>query len=424
MKRILSVLLILSLCCCMAFPVSATTVDHYRFNVLDLCTLNDEGNQTYLNSGDNSVTFNYGFRSIVSGVDILCKFYVAPSAVYFVDFAGNRHPLEVVSLGNDLYRVYGSFNISDNTNITLVISTTQSNSVDFYSFYVSSVASTYFDSECYCNIGTVDYDSTIHFVPTDEINYRTFRGTDDFLLANYSLYLYNLDWRKYDYVDFLVLCNVDSVSSVTCTIGSLNVPFEVSFIDNDSMTAHDFLFSVRVDCRGLDRSSSDYPTVYVEGNVITGELNMISVMACSGVLDTTLNTEFTLLQRIKNAITSGFGDLENTLYTYFSYINSWMNDQTSAIVSALRGDTAPGDSFQSDVAEKDSELKDMAAIMDSVDKPDVNGIDVNVNDYVDSNILAGSMYGISYVASSPLFSDVLLMAVLLATAGFVLYGKR
>ena len=66
----------------------------------------------------------------------------------------------------------------------------------------------------------------------------------------------------------------------------------------------------------------------------------------------------------------------------------------------------------------------MAAIMESVDQPDLNSVNVSADTYVDSTVLAASMSGVTSVIGGPVFLDVIMMSLMMATAGYVLFGKR
>lgn len=515
MRRYISIFCVaLIVVMCMVSPVSAADLnDTTYFNVM---------NYSLPNSGSGTLVWYSEpvFFEVPYGIYPYVDFVVRSNSSTLNAYStpepgGSKLELNVILIGTYsstyLYRVYGNTHGYSSDRLYIDFTLQDSSYVDFLSFYASNVTTNYFDSDCNMTIGTVDYDSNIHFVSTDEINYRTFTGTSDYMLANYTSYLYNLNWKKYDYIDYIVFLSVDSVTTITCTMGGVNVPFEISFIDNDAMLYHDFMISIRVDCRELDRTSSDYPMVTFQGNVACDELNMIAVMSCYGVVVNSLDIEMGVLQKFMHLVSNGLTNIGNLISTHtatlktqatlirsnintnfesldtwistmnenldseltkirvaindrFAELDTWITDQTTSLVAsieamdlnldgeinkvrvaintnftkldqwllnqtetlenAIRGDTTPGDNFQDDVDEKDSQLDQMAAVMDSVDQPDLNKVNVSADTYVDSTILAASMSGITAVIGGPVFLDIIMMSLMMATAGYVLFGKR
>lgn len=138
-------------------------------------------------------------------------------------------------------------------------------------------------------------------------------------------------------------------------------------------------------------------------------------------LKTALSTHFT---NLTTAIQTQFTQLKTALNTHFSNLSSWISQQTATLEAAIRGDTAPGNSFQDDVSDKDEQLDDMAEVMDSVTKPAIKDINVSVNQYVkpaDMQLLATPL---SVFFEADLFRSMIIMSILLATVSFTLYGKR
>lgn len=434
-------------------PVQASSIDAVPSNYIDLLdyyTVRNSGSNFFSFSGsaDNFIDLPSSFYS--NYVDILFSVNGPALSAFEIYWNSSKYNLNIESCGNGFYRAYGAIRIDSYSRVYFSTSNTSGTSyVQLWSFKMFSPG-TSSESECYCAIGTVDYDRTIHYVPGDEINYRTFTGTTDYQLAGYTLNIYNLDWKKYDYIDYYLYTTVDSITSVSCTIGDKTVPFEISYIDNDSMTSNDFCYSITVDCTGLDRSVDDYPLIVVYGNVVTNGVNMISMLGCRGYVSlNTIDPQVHFLSKIKtsldnilssissnfsnlnawiitqtNSISTSFSTLRSEITTHFSNLNSWITAQTTILERAIRGDTAPGNSFQDQVSQKDQQLNDMAAVMDSVERPNINSVNVSPQNYVDGTVLAASMSGITSVIGAPVFLDVIMMSLIMATAGYVLFGKR
>lgn len=465
MKRYISLsCILLVLVACVASPVSASDlVFSNMVQLLDYGTANNSGSNYISFSGSAVTRYSVPAATDYNYVDMLVYCAgAAPTSISVGGYDSALHNLTILRVSGDYYRVYGKFNSAFFPEFVIKFN---SSGDSWYTVLSIRAGLSGYDSlevESYCEISAYDYNKTIHYVPTDEINSRTFTGTDNFSLAEYNLFLYlDESWKKYDYVDFLMLTTVDSVVSVSAGIGSISIPHSVSFLDNDSMSTNQFIYNVRLDLRNLDRTINDFPMITVTGNVITSGINVITVLGTTAYVSTDVvdadvfwlnrifnklvdvfdnitglrndqNSLFTSLSSwiqtqtstITETLWNSLGYLREDLFIYFGRVDSWISTQTNILESAIRGDTAPGDSFQQEVNQKDQQLNDMAAVMESVEQPDLNSVNVAANSYVDSTVLAASMSGITSVFSQGLYFDVILMSIMMATAGYVLFGKR
>lgn len=397
---------------CIVSPVNAVDNELAMMDVLQYTSVNSEGN-FFSFTGSTVIDLELPYNTFLYSVDLLFNAYGVTSIE--VLWGGQEFPLSITSIGNGLFRAIG-YITGNYTSLSLRFNNNGSapTYVTLISCRVDTLDVSSFDSEAYCTIATVDYDSTIHYVPTDTINYRSFKGTDEALVSAYRLDLYNLDWRKYDFIDYLIYLSVGSVDSITCELDGVIVPHTVSILDNSTEFSNDYLICIRVDCRNLDRSVNGVaPYVSITGNVILGEVNLVSVMSCVGLIDSNINWVNIFLRKILSSLNE---KLDSIIY--------WIKYYSDQILVAIRGDTAPGNEFQQEVEQKDQQLKDMAAVMDSVDRPDTNSVIVSADTYVDQTVLATSMQGLTAVISMPVFLDVIMMSLILATAGYVLFGKR
>lgn len=456
---------------CMAVPVSATeTNSGSLINVLDYSTADDSGTNSFGSGGTLVATARYEipFRPYVRFVDIVfTSANGAPSSVYFRDSL-----LTLEQITGRLFRAYGYVTVTGSTFDLTFNSDTNGVTYNVVSFYVSTYASSAYDIEAYCDIGSVDYISTIHYVPDDEINYRQFLGTENYDDVYLNLYLYTDDWKKYDYIDFQLFLTCGGINSISAMMGSTNIPLEISMTSDNSYVTNDYYITIRMDLTGLDRTSNDEPMIIVEGLVAQGLVNEVNVYNVSGhvALDnvdpvsywlysinktisagfssvsswisaqtTAIQTQFTQLKTAisghftnlnswittqTSAIQTQFTQLKSALSTHFTNLDKWIDSQTAALEAAIRGDTSPGDEFQQEVEDKDQQLDDMAAVMDSVERPELNSVNVSADTYIDTTVLAASTQGLTTVIAAPVFLDVIIMSILMATAGYVLFGKR
>lgn len=125
-------------------------------------------------------------------------------------------------------------------------------------------------------------------------------------------------------------------------------------------------------------------------------------------------------------ISNKFNDLHTMISGKINDLHTMMVNKFNALEAAIRGDTAPGESFQDQVDQKDQQLENMADVMESVTQPALDSVNVAADSMVDSNVLAVSMSGLTSVIgdTGSIFYQMIVMSIMMSTAGFVLFGKR
>lgn len=479
MKRFISLsCAVLFLVCCIAVPANAADINNNTFfNVLDFASANSSGSNYVQVPSNGSFSYNWTQYSSVYYVELLVNIIGAvPSAVYF-DTYDRDDLLTIDHISGDLYRIYGKCgygSVYTSASIRFVSSGTSFVTVN--GFNLLTVANNHILSEAYCEIASPVFDGTIHYVPTDEINYRIIDAAANFQNNYFFAYIWSDDWKEYDYLDFQLMFDCLNITSINAVMGSINVPIETTIYDSTSVDGNRYFVSMRMDLSGLDRSTSDYPMITVMGRLNTSVINSINFVGCSGfVLTDSIDPYIYWYQKIFSSVSSGFTNLgtwisnqttsllnslsslkdsissfsdrvsqlfSDWFYTlhnwvieqttaigkyfgdYFTYLHIWMNESTAALESAIRGDTDPGNDFSDEVDQKDQAFDDMAQVMDSVTKPDVQDINVSVDQYVkpaDVQILAAPL---TVFFEADLFRNMIIMSILLATVSFTLYGKR
>lgn len=453
MKRYVSLACIaMVLVMCLVSPVSASEIEKYYYDFLDFNYVSDSDNIFRFSVADETVNIKAPFYSDWKYCDIILYSSFPLSDVRVPD----NKSLSIISLGGGYYRLYGNLSgyYLDHLPLTFLDST-ESGYVYFYS--VRCVTSAYKSSPVpfegvgsYSN-GTFNMSKNFG----DDRPTRTIFTNSDIDNRDFILYLSSPNWRAYDYVEFQCYFNVSSIDSISCTIGSYSVPFEVNYIYPDS-SDQSFYLTISIDCRNLDRSLSDdnYPMVIITGTEVFDGVSLVALMDSIGYLYyDEISSDFLLFSDLFERLSAHFsnlngwfdtqtvtlsnkiGDVISNLNSNFSHLewkiddlfyalHIWMNEKTDILESAIRGDTSPGNSFQQQVDQKDQQLNDMAAVMESVDQPDLNSVNVSANTYVDGTVLAASMSGITSVFSQGLFFDLIVMSIMMATAGYVLFGKR
>lgn len=450
-KEVPSLKRIISLCCValicvftLAAPARAAEISNDM--LLDVLEFNTDkiDVQTFTTSSP-TITFTLPEKIPVRYVECLVIIGgTTPSG--FTYHGDDDEAMTMTYLGNSMYRLYcdakGSFN-----RVKISCNTTGSTRVTFEQVKIASRPWTHTDIESYCDIASVDYNSTIHYVPSDTTNGRNFDAQDvQYAESMFTATFYVNDWQKYDYIDFSASFEVLGINSITAYFGDTLLEVEHNQWSNGQLM-QEYQITARVNLTGLDRTASYTPKVVITGQWYSGWVNRIDVLGTTGyVILNDYNFLYYYLGNIGNYIQTGFSNInswittqtialqtafvgqtsaiESFFTTNFGNLNNWIKTQTTALESAIRGDTSSGEDFQDDVQEELDELDQAQAVMDSVTKPAIEDIDVSVDQYVsqaDIQVLATPM---AVFFEGDLFSKVIIMSILLATVSYTLYGKK
>lgn len=435
-----------------AVPVSAAEANDNNFvNVLDYSSFDSDGDNFFSVNGTKEMIVSLPAYDYVRYVDLL----VLTSGGSFDVTAGvgtyAQESLTVEQINNNYYRVYGEMTFRRGSEIKFIFTTTSLRYLEILQFRYASELANSFDIEAYCQINTGDYNSTIHYVPTDTINNRSWVSDTDIENSFYQLFFWVEDWRKYDYIDVQLFLDVASIQSISGSMGGDNIDLDVSWIGGQQWDSNMYFVTIGIDCTQFNRSIDDDPMVVIEGNVKYQTTNGVAVSNVCGKifrnqlnnlaayfskleswiqnqtssLISSFNSNFSNLsswiQAQTDSIESAFTSLNSKIDTKFSNLNTWIKNQTTAIVDAINGDTSPGEQFQDELSSRNEELEEMSVIMDSVPKPDIDNISFDIQ--VDNSIqyLSSSL---GYIMSSSIFSNLFIMCFILALAAYILYGKR
>lgn len=406
MRRFIPVLL--SVCLLvgtLAVPASAAEIynDCYT-NLLDFSTIKDEGSAFWTLQPDDSVIW------------LSLPYYSSPKRVEFTfrcsgGFAGSvgvaigssTEPtsftnLTVTKIDTYLYRAYGDIS-GTGYRVYVKFNVSSTAWLQLFNFDLMFTENNVFNITGQMTIRTGSgYLDVINFNVADTINYREW-NVDGTVTANDVQFIATSDqWKKYDFLDFQFLYYVDSINTVSAMLGNSNLSCTYNIVENSSGDSEKFYYvTCRVDLRGIDRTTSSQPMVRIEGSEPTysGSRGYAGVVYMAGIVE---EAEVSFLTFWFNKITKGIDNIVNAL-----------------------SDRNGSDDLQNDVDNAGSELDNIGDIMDSVTRPDIGGVDTDITDEIGSDVdpsFITTFFQSDYVAS--IFSIV----AVLATAGYVLYGKR
>lgn len=415
MKRFISVFLCLILCFSIVVPVSASGLDPdtngYSFDALPYLDTN------YVDTSSIPIGGAVHFR--LSPPDLTnCNYFygylktddpyprIASSAAYF----------NLVFMGDNLFYFHGSFN-RDYTYFPIAYYKDNSSSfLNFLTFHVSPID--YITSDLSVSVTTTGSYSRRNITTYETININ---GTNILSTG--------------DYQNVVVLPDINADGTTSYPERTIFLTSVLTF----NWTAYD-----RVDIafyNGYD-TLTDY-MFHVDGiNVLesiqSGTLNGSQTTIVTldfSVLDPNINSSTCTIrmrgyQRFTSSSSQHFFIHRITGFSQTVSNNFWPSwlmkiiNKLDNIFTGREEDHTAADSFQDTVDEQASQFEDMSNTMNQVERPDIESIDLSTSNMVDTDSVILATNGIGTILENPIILRVILMALTLALAGFVLYGKR
>lgn len=387
------------------------------FNVLDYSTLNDSGDNFTSIKGTSDLNYAIPGEMMISYVDVVIFTGGLPiTSAYLQDIAqGYKSELKILQIndvsGKYVYRLYGAVRSAmyRSLTLTLVNNGTTYSYVEVESFKVSNNVLTHFGDLGTMELNTQSTRTTVNQTAVNTPVSITFDNTKG---APYTLNLACKNWAKYDYIDFTFSCYIDQVDSISASQGKISLPIQIVQWEDGSTDNNNYInnykFCVRVDVRGLNRESVNLPILTVSGMRGYDTVDRVFTLTCVyGYVETdSPNIFYYYFRQLRTSLGGWFSSLEDHLSNLFSASNDDAKD------------------FVDEAAGKVDQMNEVNSGMNDLVRPDVDGIDVNLDSYVspDSVLLLTSPF--TSLFSNDLFAKMLLIIVTLMLVSYVLFGKK
>lgn len=411
--KILSLLLSVTLLLFSVIPVhAAETGDFDLINVLDYCTPDDSGEYlVFLDAGETDVSFTGDPAFRAYDINLLCYITGTITGIKFISSGGVEFNLNYTKVAYNLYRITGYVQGYSIENSKLRFTHSSNISVEFLSYYINPVYADFVAELGTFYLETHGFSPTINYNPADTINGRTWTANEDYRNAYLSVNGNVNNWHLYDYLDLQFSFACSGINSISVMFGAETVPFQSSIILDAGLSVTEHIVTVRIDVRGLDRSSDSYPIICIEANCSPGLQNAFNVLSVAGVLD---------VESI-NPLSYWLHRLNSSIDTNFQVVFTWLR----SIFDSLQGNTQAADSFNDQAQQKNDQLQDMVGIMDSVSRPDINQLNPSLSIQNSGADIAGGIGPVLTVPmQNPIILQVLILSLTFVMIAYVLYGKR
>lgn len=394
------------LLCSFAVPVSAAEVekDDVFFNVLDYAYPNEGNVFNIYGEGSASCYFKLPTNRVVKYVDMIVTLNSGTSGLTAqIGGPSKKIDLYVEWISGYTYRVYGNVGYGSNY-IYTYFTATDLTYVVFEKFECAYQQLTQYDTDGYCGIlapGS-NYAQTIHYVPTDETNSRSFPAMGGVDNNEITLTIWTDNWKKYDYLDVRLIFHTSAITSIDAYLGNQVLDLQVSEITSLNWDTNQFFISLRLDLTQISRVTDNSPTIVISGLTPYDGTVLVNMQTMSGFL---------------------ISDSGNPLFSYLRDLKSSLGQWFKSLENALKGDSGSGDAFKEDSSGLIGELGDISASMDAVDRPSMDNIDTNFTaDITDASVLMTSIF--TELTSVSWLARFILASCTIGLISYILYGKE
>lgn len=325
-KRIVPVILVLALCIsCLVSPASAVS-DSTMYELLDYSSLNDSGSNYVSFIGSKSVEYDIPYVSIIRYVDMVISMVGAVSSVS-VGYDSVLKQLNVVQIGNDLYRVYGSIPSVVYEYLTIYFDSA-STSYSWYTILSIKISATNYSS--FPSLGSLNVWDSLSGSTTISMSsssdepevYLTQDPGSTVSYADFISCVYLSEWKKYDYMDVSLYLDVEHINTISVRHVDTFLDFDVSYLTPADSINTFYWVLIHVDLSKVDRSSTVSPKIDITGTYYNQvDYNKIRLKSITG---------FAVLPD-PSSLLSFWYNLRSFLSSSFSNLSTWISNQTTAI---------------------------------------------------------------------------------------------
>lgn len=411
-RRLLLLALALALSISAVVPVTAAAAESADWiELLEFTSIDDSGSNTFTFTTTANVVLPLHQSMRLRKLDILftCNSGQQPNKIA-VTAAGSTFELTILRISGTTFRAVGYIpnTVYSSLRITFTKTTSSQQTYHLLSCKVSPLGQeeVVADADLYFN-------GAFYELPNDVITEGTaVTPTNLTYTARINVY----DWQKFDYLTIWGSVTQASMTSVRATLSTAGLPFTINYMDTSSIASWsewvadyggdtgailemefygDYLYCITIDLANVDRTLTDPLYIYIRGAWDAASAFTFTCMYVNGGVS--------------------ISDTANV---------SWWTRFTTFMRELFGGDSAEADDFKTDMEQQGQEVQDAADQIDSVTRPPLDDVDVDLGVYVDAagTAQAGEMFG--QLFDNALVLPMVMISLLVALAAFVIFGKR
>lgn len=439
-KRALPVLLTLAIAVTAIFggavKVSAADLSDKAgwINLLDYTTV-ESGSNFFVVSGTKEVTISLPFQTNLFYVDMVLYLngsgLTAAKAIW--PRSGSSTSLDIYSLGNSLYRVYGTVPSGNYSTFKLSLTSSGTSYVTCQSLRVCTVSGTLTPETGYIYAdGATQVEMTS---PGKLISYVAYAEGGASGYGVEAVRFNSRYWYKYDCVEFIFQVVCYDINIVVATVGDYNCPVSLTYFQNDNDTGGsrmgNYYVIASVDLSGVPRDLAYDLSLSVTCGVTTTQCD-IYLHDVYGItyIETPSPLQYWFRTLFGN-LSTWFTDVINSVNTGFTNLKTWLSDGFQSVVNKLdmlvNGSSehqGAVDEFGQEVEDQTNEIGGMVGELDKVEKPDIGEVDISIGGLLGTSDMDGFNRIVSMLWDNAFIHRIMVMSALVMLVSYVLYGKK
>lgn len=418
MKRLILFTVVVALISVLAVPVYASN-DSGWIELLEYSSVQDDGDNDFIVNGTSgSVTIPILGEKKLRRVDMLI---LTPSGHRFtsasVTAGGSTTNLDVLAVGGFLTRVVGYIPNTSYKQLTVNFkkSSTSPQTYEVLSCKVTPIgvqefvvtATVYFNGATYSTGRNIDIAGTT---------------PDNHISTMYQMRIDVKDWQKYDSLSVWGSIDAGSIDSVRASVSTTALSMNVNYFQaNDSGGWTDIVMDVNPSTGGIDNTGAQLETPFYGKYLYALEIDLTNV-------DRTLTDPLYIY--ITGHYDDMFGATFNCQYVNGSVVTAdtsdvtWWNRFTSFMTGLFSPSDPDAEDFGSTMESQAGELEDAVDELDQVTKPDVDDLDISLDEYLGGDGMAPVSGFFDAIFSNQVLVTMLIIALTCAFASYALFGKR
>lgn len=422
------------------FSISVSADSDY-INLFDYGLVNGgDKDWFYWTSSSTSCTFNFPNYQYLNYFDFVVQLPANVSLNSVTISSGTNKwskPMTIIPAGDRCYRIFSSGEWVYDNSIKLTFDCSRTCYITFssatcvpgarYTYHnVDSVGDLYTNSRIGSFGNTNGQVNSIHHFVTD---------TDAFHTAHLTLSPSDPNFLAYDYWECYLWTTISSINSITCVSGDVQLPLEISYIYPSTSGTQEYTILIRVDLRGVNRTFDPLPIIYVYGSTrASGTDFAASILNSVGYnvpsissfqwIDSLVSKFSYHFDNLVNSISGFFSNLNIHLSNFFNTLFTRLSDIRDLIYQIVTGKDNNSGQFNQDLDDKQQQIDDMNQVIDSVTKPSIDDINIDVSGYISSSDIDSYSSIFESIFSNNIIFSTLMIALTFTLVSFVVFGKR
>lgn len=243
------------------------------------------------------------------------------------------------------------------------------------------------------------------------------------------------DWQKYDTLTFVGSIGRAALNSVRVTIGGKGVPFDITYtssnptsVSGDSYSLVNWRTSIYDEEYLIDEITTGSIDEYYEEHMIYAGKTLYCITVDLSGVDRTLTQDlscyFTCVVNGDYGFSTQVVGVTGSVNTADTTNVTWWHRFTTFLTNLFSPSDPDAEDFGSSMESEADDLQDAVDEMGQVTKPDVEDLDISLDDYLVTDGMEPVNGVLTAIFSNQIVVTMLVICLTCAFASYALFGKR